>query len=73
MTPRCQFCGEFESENTSINPDYDACHDCIQSLIENEQERRGERAHRKAMEDGFDAYTDDMRLRDEMAEARKYK
>lgn len=71
--PRCSLCGEFESENVDVFPDFDACSDCIQSLVENEIERRSERAHTKAMEAGFDAYTGDLRLRDEMAEARKYK
>ena len=41
MTPRCSLCGEFESENTSILQGYDVCFECIESLIENEQERRG--------------------------------
>lgn len=42
-------------------------------LVENEIERRGDRAAEKAMEDGYDAYTGDMRMRDQMAEARKLK
>ena len=37
---RCQFCGEPESEQTTIIPDFDTCHDCISSLIDNEAERR---------------------------------
>lgn len=71
---RCDLCGEFESEETSLcSKAGDVCYDCLNSLLENEIERRGEKAHRKAMEDGFDADTGEMRLRDEMAEARKYK
>jgi hypothetical protein len=38
---RCQFCGEFQSDNTEILRGYDICFDCISSLIDNEQERRG--------------------------------
>ena len=38
MTPRCQICGTFESENTSILAGYDICTDCLTSLIDNHAE-----------------------------------
>lgn len=41
MTPRCDLCGEFESENVSIFRSANVCFDCIDILIENEIERRG--------------------------------
>ena len=41
MKLRCRYCGEFESENAHVLPDFDACHDCIASLVEAEDERRG--------------------------------
>lgn len=50
MTPRCQLCGDFESENTTIPSGMDACWDCITSLIENEIERRGEREEQRRSE-----------------------
>lgn len=50
MTPRCCVCGEFESENTGIDHKYDTCFECITSLIENEQERRGEREEQRRFE-----------------------
>jgi len=41
-TPRCTLCGEAESEQYTIVTEVgDVCYDCITSLIENEQERRG--------------------------------
>lgn len=43
-------CGDFESENTSILQGYDVCYDCVENLIDNEVERRGERAERQAFE-----------------------
>ena len=56
MIPRCQLCGTFESENTSIIPDFDACHECITSLVENEIERRGEARDAQAQADGGGLY-----------------
>ena len=41
MTPRCSVCGEFESQQTSVDAKYDTCRDCITNLIETEIERRG--------------------------------
>lgn len=48
MTPRCDLCGEFQSENATVLADYNACHDCLSMLVENEIERRGERAEAQA-------------------------
>ena len=41
MTIRCSFCGEPEGDNTTLLSGYDVCFDCIERMIENEQERRG--------------------------------
>lgn len=71
---RCDLCGEaYETGKLFVAAQASACNDCITNLIDNESERRYERQQAKAMEDGFDAYTGEMRLRDGMAEARKYK
>jgi hypothetical protein len=40
MTPKCSLCGTYESENTTVIPDFDACHECISMLVENEIDRR---------------------------------
>lgn len=51
VTPRCRLCGEAESVNTSIIRGSDVCFDCLASLIDNEEERRGVAAEAKAFTD----------------------
>ena len=49
MHPRCCLCGEFASEQTTIVLEAgEACCDCLTSLVENEQERRGVAVHERA-------------------------
>lgn len=70
MTPRCQICGEFESENTSIIAGHDVCYDCVDMLVENEIERRGETRDAKDLEDGRDYHAE---FRDRQIEAQLLK
>lgn len=40
MTPKCDLCGEFESGNMAIHPDFNACYGCLTDLIDSEIDRR---------------------------------
>lgn len=56
MTPRCDLCGEFASEETVILSAANVCYDCINSLVENEIERRGVQRDEDSMADGGGLY-----------------
>jgi hypothetical protein len=52
MTIRCVLCGEAESEETVVLRTAEVCYSCIESLVENEIERRGEARDASALANG---------------------
>jgi hypothetical protein len=69
MTPQCSLCGNFESEETSLSARAGyVCYDCLDTLIENEIERRGVeqqiadfRRHHEGQRTGEDVERDQLR------------
>jgi hypothetical protein len=70
MTRRCDLCGEFASEETTIHPSVDCCFDCICSVIDNEIERRQVAEDARMLSQGQGG---DERLAHVMTEAQKVK